>query len=74
MEVVPRGGTRQRMTPHKCPACDGWGTREIWYWLGSTSTFPNILVCRACNGTGIIWEGALQVKEDCPAPGVDERR
>jgi len=49
------------MIPHKCPVCNGFGTvsKPPWVagdqetWLSSScEPYP----CKACNGTGIIWE------------------
>jgi len=48
------------MIPHKCPVCNGHGTvsRPPWIagdvstWTGNADTYP----CKACNGTGIVWE------------------
>jgi hypothetical protein len=49
------------MTPHKCPVCDGAGKVSIPPWVAgdqpewsSTDTAPH--PCRACCGTGIVWE------------------
>lgn len=49
------------MKPHKCPVCDGTGlvskpshiAGDIHMWTDSqTAPYP----CRACTGSGIIWE------------------
>jgi len=37
--------------PHRCPVCDGWGRMQ-----GVVSATPPI--CKACDGTGIVWEPA----------------
>lgn len=48
-------------TPHACPVCNGHGTvsRPPWVagdqltWpVGGTGSYP----CRACAGSGIVWE------------------
>jgi hypothetical protein len=49
------------MIPHKCPVCDGAGTvlRPPWIagdvpcWVDNSS---GPYQCRACIGTGIVWE------------------
>src|SRR5689334_841200 len=35
--------TGRKRTPHKCPCCDGWGTRGA-------------ATCAACDGKGVLWE------------------
>lgn len=50
------------MIPHTCPVCNGAGTvsrppgiagdQETWTSGNAFDTYP----CRACTGTGIIWE------------------
>jgi len=49
------------MIPHKCPVCNGNGivdagfyTQTSGYWTSAGGTE----MCRACNGTGIVWEKA----------------
>jgi len=49
------------MIPHQCPVCNGHGTVSKPPWVAGDiqgwtdcSTVP--YVCRACEGTGIIWE------------------
>lgn len=38
--------------PHKCPVCDGEGTRgKAIVGLSNRTTVS----CHACNGTGIVW-------------------
>lgn len=39
------------MTPHKCPACDGKGSRPV---LGMSEMYGQ--KCHACDGEGIVWE------------------
>jgi len=49
------------MIPHKCPVCNGHGTvskppqiaGDITTW---SSTDNKLYPCKACNGTGIVWE------------------
>jgi DnaJ-class molecular chaperone len=55
------------MKPHKCPVCRGQGTvskpphiagdQDAWV---SSDVGP--YMCRACNGTGIIWEVEIEEK------------
>src|SRR5690606_3282571 len=49
-------------TPHKCPACDGYGERsnpERWNLHPMSTAIPPLTIaCNACGGTGIIWEVA----------------
>jgi DnaJ-class molecular chaperone len=40
-------------TPHKCPACDGWGKRQV---LPVLTTVPQHETCAACHGAGVVWE------------------
>ncbi len=49
------------MIPHACPVCNGQGTVSKPPWIagdvtewtsGDTQFYP----CKACNGTGIVWE------------------
>ncbi len=35
-------------TPHKCPLCEGWGTKGPQAQDGK---------CKACDGTGLLWSG-----------------
>lgn len=44
-----RCGDTPSKTPHKCPACDGWGKRR--QVAGGVK-----LTCPACNGKGVVWE------------------
>jgi len=47
--------------PHKCPVCDGEGlvnspphlANEVFAQMAGQ---PGLYTCRACNGTGIVWE------------------
>lgn len=56
------------MEPHVCPVCRGKGfvpngfysTTNPYGYYQSTSTWPEI--CRACQGTGVLWE-----KESAPS-------
>ena len=46
------------MKPYKCPICDGHGIVPggFYYSTGQYSISDcTSEVCRACNGTGIIW-------------------
>lgn len=50
------------MRPHKCPVCDGQGkVNRPPYVAGDQETWPATGIgpypCRACDGTGIVWEG-----------------
>ncbi len=56
--------------PHKCPCCEGFGTRTIPSYMnqdGVTFSYvpERIIECRACRGTGIVWE-----EEICPFSGT----
>ena len=45
------------MTPHRCPICNGVGNVPIGFYsmrTMSAGTLPE--TCKACNGTGILWE------------------
>jgi hypothetical protein len=43
--------------PYKCPACDGWGYRRIETSKETTAgPIYSDHLCKACNGTGIVWE------------------
>lgn len=43
------------MTPHKCPVCNGAG--QVWPINDfKTTSIPGPTPCRACGGTGIVWE------------------
>jgi len=51
------------MTPHKCPICNGNGmvdagfyNQTSGYWTSTEGTEA----CRACNGTGIVWEKPIE--------------
>ena len=46
------------MTPHKCPACDGYGKR-------ARKPGGKRKKCLACQGSCIVWEGAPSYR---PAP------
>ncbi len=53
------------MTPHCCPVCNGHGTVSKPPWIAGdvmtwvdTSTAP--YPCKACNGTGIVWENTFE--------------
>jgi hypothetical protein len=48
-------------TPHKCPVCGGSGRvrsgfyeRDVDYYSGSSGEMWTEM-CRACQGTGILW-------------------
>jgi len=43
-------------TPHRCPVCNGTQTvpTDFYTKVGVTSGTGNE-VCRACNGTGVLW-------------------
>ena len=54
------------MTPHACPVCYGQGTvskpphvagDQLTWTDNRTDTYP----CRACKGTGVVWEPAAAV-------------
>ncbi len=50
------------MQPHKCPVCEGGGeVNRIIY--DPTAMYYERCPCRACTGTGVIWEpsGAAHV-------------
>lgn len=66
------------MTPHTCPVCNGQGkvsrppyipgNQESWMSSDPFQTFD----CRACTGTGIVWEHtpeAVNVPRPCRACG-----
>ena len=49
------------MIPHTCPVCHGativsrpdWIAGDVLSWVSNnTQTYP----CKACSGTGIVWE------------------
>jgi len=44
-----------------CPVCEGRGIvpREFYPDLTETHCPAKYVVCRACNGTGIVWEPAV---------------
>jgi len=47
------------MTPHKCPICNGNGIIDAGFYnqtSGYWTSTEGIEACRACNGTGIVWE------------------
>lgn len=60
--------------PHKCPVCDGAGKvsrppdvpgdRQL-RWTDGT-----LYDCRACNGTGIVWEHFEYRVSPSPYPGT----
>lgn len=37
--------------PHKCPVCDGSGR----YKLATAQCNSDVIDCRSCEGTGIVW-------------------
>ncbi len=41
--------------PHKCPVCEGRINLPPDFY-GGRSTNAAMEVCRACGGTGIVWE------------------
>lgn len=45
-------------TPHKCPACDGWGKRP-------SGLYGMEYECSACGGTGVVWETGATVSGGC---------
>lgn len=54
----------EAMIPHKCPACDGMGTRNRPSWVAGdqvswTSTSTGPYPCEPCGGAGILWAGDL---------------
>jgi len=58
-------------TPYRCPACLGNGKQNAGfyeqvggYWAGSSA---QLVDCRSCNGTGVVWDGATLF---VPAPVV----
>ena len=60
--LSPLNALAPTRAPHRCPVCGGHGTvsRPPWVagdqteWASNgTETYP----CRACRGTGIVWEG-----------------
>lgn len=42
------------MTPHRCPCCDGWGSR-VDPWPEGTATAGRV-PCVSCGGSGVLWE------------------
>ena len=49
----------QPKTAHKCPCCDGWGTRTLvnpppdgTIYIETTSE----TTCPACGGSGVVWQ------------------
>lgn len=55
-------------TPHKCPICNGTGkVRKLEEYCGpydTTTTYPRFdfyVSCRACNGSGILWEPVTEI-------------
>jgi len=65
-----------RMTPHKCPVCDGTGLVSRPPWVAGdqlewsdTSTSPH--PCRACGGSGVLWEPSpppvIQIGDPVPS-------
>ena len=40
--------------PHKCPACDGWGKRQVEP-SGQCTADTGEVACRACSGVGLVW-------------------
>ena len=56
------------MEPIKCPACDGWGYREVWQ-RSSASPVPDKVSCLACKGTGVFsydlhFTGLIETREE----------
>ena len=45
-------------TPYKCPVCSGTGRVRGDSYV--TMFLPTTDECRACNGTGVVWESAAQ--------------
>jgi hypothetical protein len=47
---------RYQEVPYKCPACDGWGNREMRQeqpMRDNQGVYQR--PCLACKGTGIVW-------------------
>ena len=41
--------------PHKCPCCDGWGTRRVWNAAPEHLAYEEH-TCAACDGSGVVWK------------------
>lgn len=44
------------MIPHKCPVCEGSGKKPASFYGESTNTGGNLVQCKSCYGTGIVWD------------------
>ena len=55
------------MIPHKCPVCEGQRKVEMW---NPRFTAPAVLECRACHGTGIVWEVESEAKKAAAGGGL----
>ncbi len=46
--------THAKMTPHRCPVCDGRGSMPASFYALTTSADPRMESCRSCD-KGIVW-------------------
>ena len=55
--------TITKKTPIKCPICGGRGFVPIGFYTYPTTNFVDPQ-CKQCNGTGILYEETVEIKED----------
>ena len=46
--------THAKMTPHRCPVCDGRGQMPASFYALTTSADPRMEPCRSCD-KGVVW-------------------
>lgn len=52
-------------TSYKCPVCEGRGHIPASFYepMDGTAIIAYLVTCRSCNGTGVVWDHAIQIHD-----------